>query len=145
MRKNQYKRHRSFFTAQKAITLVIILCFLLVIGALIYSLTYNPEEHTKSTIENLSQDYYENYLYPSFSDADSFKNNPESVMEKYVKFGFPTVSLRQLLLYDNHKNEKYADELEKNCDKDQTIIKIFPEAPYGKTDYRIEYTYSCEF
>ena len=66
-------------------------------------------------------------------------------MEKYEKHGFSAVSLRQLLLYDNHKNEKYDGELTKYCDKDRTVIKFYPESPYEKTNYRVDYTYSCEF
>ena len=145
MRRKQQKRRRNFFTPQKTILLVILLCFIIVICLSIFSFLYKPEDHIKGTIENLSRDYYENYLYPSFNEINDFENDPSVVMKKYEKHGFPTLSLRKLLLYDNRKNGKYADELTHYCDEDHTIIRFYPEAPYEKDNYRIDFTYSCEF
>lgn len=124
---------------------VIAICFCVVIVYLIFSLVNRPENRVPRIIAEMSEDYYENYLYENFSKSEGFRNNPDKAMELYLKHGFTPVDLKTLLLYDNQKNNKYAAELRKYCSEEATSVKFYPESPYGKKDYRVVYSYSCEF
>ena len=126
--------------AQKAIITVIILAMLTVIASLISSFLQSPEHRVKSTIAKLAADYYENYFYPDIST-----NDISSTLSKYTETGFSRTSLRQLLLYDNQKNAEYRDLITKYCDENSTYVQFFPTEPFGNTNYRIEYTYTCNF
>ena len=66
-------------------------------------------------------------------------------MEKYHIGALNTLSLRDLLSYDDKKNGEYVDYLTKYCDKDATTVRIFPDPPYERTTYHAEFTYSCNF
>ena len=130
---------------KKVILTVISVASVLVVAVVVCAIFLNPESRVKNTISKMASEYYEDYLYASFSKSEAFKNDPAETMKLYEEHGFSSVSLRQLLLYDGRKNEKYSEELKKYCDEETTYVKFFPEAPYSKTNYRADYTYSCEF
>jgi len=138
------KRQR-FTKPQLIIIIVIILCMLSVITAVIYNLFSKPENIVKAKISEISSDYYENYLYKNFNFEKYSSEDFANFMQKYENVGLTTTTLRQLLLYDHQKNADVAPLLEKYCDENTTFIKFYPEQPYSKTSYRVEYTYSCEF
>ena len=134
---------RNFhLTARKLTIIVIILAIIAVAGAVLAAIFLNPEAVTKRKIDSLAHDYYENYYYEKIQNSTA---DFDTIMPKYAKSGMTKVPLRQLLLFDNgrHLNEK--DALNKYCDIDATNIQIFPEEPYGKQNYRVEYNYSCNF
>ena len=139
------KKKNHFSPVQKITIVSILICCVLVITAVVCGIFNQPENQTKRIITDLATDYYENYLYEYLSHLDNFKNNPDDAMKLYSEYGFSPVNLRQFLLYDDQKNAKYADYLKKYCDENQTLVKFYPEAPYGVKNYRIKYTYSCEF
>ena len=147
--KNKYSSHihsktrflsHSKTPAQKVTFIVIIIAIIVVAIALVCSLILNPEHTTKSTISKLATEYYEEYFYPNISTDDISKT-----MSKYANSGFSKIPLSQLLLYNNQQNASYQPSLTKYCDENTTYIQFFPTEPFGKTDYRIEYTYSCNF
>lgn len=144
-KKHQKRKQQKFSPVQISMFVVIGISFVIVIFWLIFSLINQPSSRVPRIISQMAEDYYENYLYEGISKADSFKNSPEKAMEKYLERGFSSVKLRTLLLFDNQKNEKYANELLKYCNGDATSVKFYPDAPYGQKDYHIDYSYSCEF
>ena len=141
--RNQQKSRRIFTVAKRSILTVIVLAMLVVVLALLLMFFLKPERLVKSKIEAMSADYYENYFYPNVTKDNSA--SLEEIMKRYEIPGFAMVSLRQLLLYDNEKNADAAKTLTTYCDENTTYIQIFPEAPYGKTNYHINYHYSCTF
>lgn len=144
----QYRRFRQSNSIYKKIILfVIFAAMFIVIIASINIIFINNEKLVKDRIDSIARDYYENYFYNNFSNSDKFKklNNLDEAMEKYHNQGFASVSLNDLLLYDNHKNEQYADFLTKYCDRNKTRAKFYIDPPYEKTSYHVEYTYSCNF
>lgn len=138
------KRQR-FTKPQLIIIIVIILCMLSVVTAVIYNLFSKPENIVKAKISEISSDYYENYLYKNFNFEKYSSEDLANFMQKYENVGLTTTTLRQLLLYDHQKNADVAPLLKKYCDENTTFIKFYPEQPYSKNSYHIEYTYSCEF
>ena len=138
-------RKTRFTTPQIIIFIIIVLSMIAVIVTTICAVVFKPENTVKDKISELSADYYENYLYQKFDFDDISSEDLANFMQKYEKTGLTATTLRQLLLYDHQKNAEYAPFLKKYCDEDTTYIKFYPEHPYSKTSYRVEYTYSCEF
>lgn len=127
--------------ARKAILVIIVIAIFAVIVSLICSFTFNTERTIKSEISNLATGYYEDYLYKSISSSGKDINE---VMQKYVDTGFSTIPLRQLILHSPQKSS-LENTMLNYCDENATLIQFFPTEPFGKTDYRVEYTYSCSF
>lgn len=144
-RYNRFRQNTSVY--KKTILFVIFAAMLIVIFASISIIFINPEKRVKDRIANLAEDYYENYFYANFTSSDKFKqiDNLDEAFEKYHSRGFSPITLNELLLYDHHKNEKYASFLTEYCDRNKTTIKFFIDPPYDKDSYHIEYTYSCNF
>ena len=139
----QKTSRRIFHTTKRSILTVIISAMLVVILAVLLSTFSSPERVVKSKIESIATDYYENYFYPEITTDNS---TPLSqIMSRYEKPGFAKVTLRQLLLFDNGRYNSAATTLTKYCDENATFIQIFPTSPFSKTDYRIDYHYSCTF
>ena len=131
------KNFKNFnLTAKKIIIGLIIAVMAIVAITLIINLAFNPEAVTKRKVESLAHDYYENYYFEKVENSKL----PNSAEE-----GLPKVSLRQLLLFDNGRHMDMLDELSQICDTNATNIKIYPQDPYNKNNYRVEYNYSCNF
>lgn len=142
----QKKRDRQVFNAtKKSILIVIVFSMLIVILVLLLSYFEKPEHLVKRKIENIAADYYENYYYPNLIGNANSQDSLEDIMSHYTEVGFATISLRQLLLFDNERYKETASFILKYCDENHTSVRIFPEAPFGKTNYRIDYHYSCAF
>ncbi len=138
-------KKKSFSTPQIIVFIIIILSMLTVIIAAVCTLVFTPENIVKTKISELSADYYENYIYEKFDFSDPSSENLVNFIQKYEENGLTITTLRQLLLYDHQKNADVAPFLKKYCDEDTTFINFYPEHPYSKTSYRIEFVYSCEF
>ena len=138
-------RKKRFTTPQKVVLVIIILSMITVIVSAVCIFLFKPENTVKAKISELSADYYENYLYPSFNFEGLSSEELSDFMKKYETNGLTAVPLRQLLLYDHQKNADAAPLLKKYCDEDATLIRVYPEPPYSKTSYHIDYIYACEF
>ncbi len=130
---------------QKLIIAVIILAIIVTIIGVIISFFLQPEHLTKSRIESLATDYYENYLYENLINSENYSGDIEATMSKHAEIGFTPITLRQLILHDQEKTASIADSLRANCDVERTTIKYYPVSPYSRTDYRVDYNYICNF
>ena len=132
--------------ARRFSTLVIILCLLLVFFNLGAHAILDPKRVAESEMEKISRDYYENYYYDKFVGS-----TPEEELgmafQTYTEYGFPRVYLRELLLFDDsrHADSRAYFEGQYACNTNRTAIIIVPHAPFGKTDYEIQYLYDCEY
>ena len=131
--------------ARRTILVVIIMAMLAVILAVFSVYFFNSERVVKQKITDIATDYYENYYYPQLVGTANEKASLEQIMSHYTRAGFARVTLRQLLLFDSGRYSKSASTLTNYCDENTTYIQIFPEPPFGKSDYRIDYHYSCTF
>lgn len=145
MHAKNHKHKKTLSGIQKTIIIVIALAIIVTLAAVIISFFLQPERLTKSRIESLASDYYENYLYENFINSDKFSGDLESAMSRYTETGFTSITLRQLILHDQEKTASIADSLKANCDIEQTTIKFFPESPFSRKDYRVDYRYVCNF
>lgn len=129
---------------KKIIIGVVFVAMLAVIGTLLMYLFFNPEIAIKRTVEEITQDYYENYFYDNFIKTVT-KESQDEALERYSKTGFAEVSLRGLLLFNGGKYASLSDGIMKYCDTDKTNVQFFPKAPYGNKNYEIKFNYSCNF
>lgn len=127
-------------------TCVIVLCIVLVFFNLGAHAILDPKRMAENEFEALAKDYYENYYYDEF-----VKNVPEDELamafQTYTDYGFPRVYLRELLLFDNsrHADSRALFEGQYVCNTNNTAIQIVPYAPFGKTDYKVNYFYDCNY
>lgn len=125
--------------------MIVILVAVAVVGAQTAMVIFCDAERVgRRKIEEMTADYYENYLYDQVvkgkaSLAEAFKDYKES--------GFPIVRLRSLLLYDNEKNgqeRRFFEQKDYNCNTNESFVTIWPVEPYGRKDWRAEYKMSCQ-
>lgn len=133
-RSRSYKAYRF---SKNSILTIIIFATLIVVGFSIFNLIATPEFLVKRRIENIASDYYENYFYDSVPEHEA--------LDLYKDTGLARVSLRQLLLYSDKKHATSLEFFEKYCNLDSTYIKIYPESPYERENYHVDYAYSCNF
>ena len=132
-------------TRKIMIVLIVVMMATVVVFA-IYKAINTPEKMTKDRISDYAREYYENYFYPKVKKSIP-ANNFESIMQQYGERGVDDgqISLRTLML---HNGGRFINELEAisdYCDLDTTFIKIYPDKPYEKNNYHVEYKYSCNF
>lgn len=129
------------------------IAMILIIGAMltvaffvVYKAINTPEKVVKDRITAYTREYYEEYYYEK-TKASIPEANFESVMRQYTERGINDgyVTLRQLMLYDGGRFSSELNAISDYCDLDKTYVEIFPTKPYGKTDYRTNYKYSCNF
>lgn len=147
------KSHRA---AKGTVLTTIVAVTLMVVGFIFFNLIATPEYLTKREIESITKDYYENYFYLAIlnnnslslaevSNASAAEEALKNLLSSYVEPGFARLTLRQLLLFDDHRHGASASTLAEYCDLDKTQIKIYPNAPFTSHDYHVDYTYSCKF
>ena len=142
IKKNRSSRKKGrdqkvFLVARRLSLAVIVIAMLAVVLAVLFNSFTQPEKVVTSKIEGITADYYENYFY----DRIKGYNN----LDKYTESGFSKVTLRQLLLFDSERHADDANILSKYCDTEATYVRIYPEAPFAKTDYHVDYHYACTF
>ncbi len=138
------KKHK-LSPIQKIIIVIIVSVMAITIGFAIASFFLQPENLTKAKISNLATDYYENYLYENLINSEKFSGNIDATMSEYKDRGLSTITLRQLLLHDQSKNASLANEIKNYCDEEKTTIKFYPDAPYSRGSYHVDYHYVCNF
>ena len=136
-RKLNTRAQKICLVAKRVILGVIALSMLLVILMILFMVFTTPEKAVTGKIETIVADYYENYFYDRIQNYENLTN--------YTESGFSKVTLRQLLLFDSERHADAADLLTKYCDSEGTYIRIYPEEPFSRQDYRVEYNYACKF
>lgn len=131
--------------ARRTILTVILLAMITVVFGLFAAILNTPERVITRSIENLVQDYYENYFYDTVGLHSGPTANRTEILAGYEKTGFASVTLRQLLYFDDERHLDQRSSLEAYCDLSTTSVRIYPEPPYGRTDYRVDYRYDCNF
>lgn len=133
---------------RKTLNICIVACVAIVAFCLVFFAYNEPSKVAERKINELGVDYYENYYYPKMIESLEDDITIEDVLAKYNENGLTPVLLRHLLLFDNGKNADFAkffDNTKYNCDKNISSVKITPVEPYGKKDYKIESSLTCNY
>ena len=144
---NREKPKKADFSlvAKKISIAIIIISMLSVVLLLLFVSFSTPEYNTKTKVESIAKDYYENFFYPGITKYGTTEKALTEIMDRYKESGFSTVYFRQLLLYDNQKHADASNLITAYCDENDSFIKIYPEPPYGQQNYHIDYHYACDF
>ena len=132
--------------AKKLTIFLIILTALVAAGAVIFSNLYKDMYFANQKFEELSRNFYENYLYENFLNEHSGENL-EAAIKNYTVEGF-RVKLRQILNYEfvehgtNYRS--YFETETFSCNTNGSWATFYPRAPYGKKDYEPKFELSCE-
>ena len=119
----------------KVILGVILVATIMVVVAILMAFFSDHERLAKNEFEALASNYYEDYFYEKITDAKA--------LDKYKETGLSVLTLRQLVLHEPSLGG--TENVEKYCDLNLSYAKIFPQEPYGKKDYRVEYKYVCDW
>ena len=146
-------RRRSQFAgasasgAKKTVLISIFVMMLVVVIGSLVMYFFTPERQVKTKIEQMTADYFENYFYENMINSSRFQEieDIDAEMEKFHVEGLQTMSLRDLLYYDNKKNYKDYEFLTRYCDMNNTVMRIYMDPPYERTSYHVDYMYSCNF
>lgn len=130
---------------KKIILTIIIIAMILVVSITTYSLIFTKENQIKWQFSKIATDYYENYYYQNLIKSSSNTEDIYKYLEDHHEKGLQNITLNILLSYDNQKISDHKNLLSENCDRNSTFIKIYPDPPYDKKSYHIEYTYSCGY
>ena len=138
---NKKPKHNKTL-AQKTIISIIIIAIIAVGISVVCFFILDTERQVKTKISHLASDYYENYFYPKI-----FSGNKDmtEVLSYYTESGFSMINLRQIFLSNADISTSEINLINKYCDENKTYIHFFPEPPYDKTSYHMEYAYSCNF
>lgn len=132
--------------AQRVILGVILLVSIVVVFVAVFAIFNTPEKVTTRKIEEMARDYYENYYYAEVVKAtEASGKSAEEILAKYAETGIPRMKLEQLLLFGNGRYKSETSALARYCDRGRTIAQFYPEAPYGRENYRLEINYACNF
>ncbi|MBR3257312.1 hypothetical protein IKG02_03460 [Candidatus Saccharibacteria bacterium] len=140
------KKKKSSDTTRKVIIAGIVVSSAMVILSIVVSVFFNDEAIAHRKFNQLVREYYEDYFYDKMMETIE-DDLVEKKLAKFAQSGVQPVTLRQVLLYQNGKNseyKKYFDTGAFYCDKNNTEAIIYPEEPFGKKDYHIEFKYSCQ-
>ena len=131
------KSDKSYRFTKNTILTVIAFTMLIIVGFTIFNLIATPEFMVKRKMESIANDYYQNYFYNSVPDKEGLSH--------YTETGLSRLSLRQLLLYSDRKYGDTMDFFTNYCDLDKTTLKFYPEEPFERNTYYVDFRYSCKF
>ncbi len=132
---------KFFIIFFSVITLIVVLVISLV---LINNMT--NEKKLKTTLENYGRSWYEDYYYLSTGENDEAKTK---YLSNFNNVGIK-ISLDNILRYE--KTLKHYKEVtwtnnktNEACNADTTMVTIYPQEPYGVSDYQISIYLDCGF
>lgn len=134
---------KKFIIIGSIIAGVILLVVLIILCITVF---FNKERITTKKVKSMGVDYYTNYLYDTLS-KDRKKEDLNKILAKYAGIGIK-INLETLEKYSSGKYKEEIKNLKSNkkvCDKKNTMVIIYPEEPYNKTNYRAEIELDCGF
>ena len=116
-----------------------------IVVALILLLGGNNEKKLNANLTTLGKQFYEEFYYPS---QEKSQEDVKTFVKKFEKTGIK-VNLENIAkiskvdkeLVDSMVNKK----TKKKCDTKESYVVIYPEKPYGKTNYTIKANLECGF
>jgi len=116
----------------------------LVVGIILFLGRSNEKELT-ANLSKLGEQFYTEFYYPS---QEKSQEDVTAFVKKFEKTGIKVnleniakVSKVDQTLVKGMINNK----TKKECDKTASYVIIYPEKPYGKTNYKVEVNLECGF
>ena len=123
---------------------VCVVVIAIVVGLILF-LGGSNEKKLNANLTKLGRQFYEEFYYPSQeksqSDVKEFVKKFEKTGIKINLENIARISKVDKALVDSMVNKKTKEK----CDAKNTIVTIYPEKPYGKSNYKIEVNLECGF
>lgn len=134
---------------KKVLSIIVLFIGLVIIGMLIIYFTkdlrISKEEKIVRDLTSMGEKLYSDYYY---SQISSNKTTDEviSFLKKYETTGLK-FNLSEMEKYSDEYKEKISTfkNKKKLCDKENTMVIIYPKSPYTKTDFDSEIKLDCGF
>lgn len=124
----------------------LVLIFIIVLS-LTSGLRLSKEKKLEKNLISLGEQFYTEFYYDQTQVSLSDKNMA-NYLKTFKEMGIG-VSLNTLSTYsddvDQEKIKSFDNVNGKACDKENTMVVIYPKEPYGKKDYTIEAKLDCGF
>jgi len=105
----------------------------------------SQEEKLTKRLEELGVSFYEEFYYKQVGTSDEKR---AEFLKKYSSIGIK-VDLNNLARYNGDSEtvlkEFINNKTDKECDKNNSRVIIYPQEPYGKKSYKIEVELDCGF
>lgn len=135
---------------KKVVIMIISIIILVIFASIILFFTLNKSEDESlklsSSLKDLGIDFYENFYYKQIGKTD---NERKKFLEKYKDIGIK-VSLDNLSRYkkddmDDILKQFVNDKTKEECDRNSSMVIIYPKDPYGQKDYTVDAILVCGF
>ena len=131
--------------AKWIIIAVICLAGVAVVTAGVVLFTYDEEAVVKGDLDKMANWYYEEYIYNGLVEEGTSPERLNELMDRYIVRGFSITKLRKLLSHEEAIKDVDAALIKKHCDVNKTTVKFYPEEPFDKKSYRMDWRYDCDF
>lgn len=148
--KNQLNRILELITKDKKRTVIIgcsaLIIMIAMIVVLVLFLGRSKEKELNQYLEEMGASFYEELYYEQVGKNDEERAN---FLKDFSDIGLK-ISLDGLSRYKTEENQEKLDafinpKTKEPCDSNNTKVVIYPQAPYGKKDYRLEKILVCGF
>lgn len=130
------KENENKYSSKKYIVSIGVIAAVII--AIVAFILIRPNNNKQ--ISELAKTYYEENLY----DTLKFASTDNEVFDKYKEEGL-TITLEELMKVETIANSKVGQKVQSsNCELTESKVKIYPEAPYEKSNYRIEVESICK-
>ncbi len=125
---------------------IILVIALIAMAIIMFFGGVTPEAKLTKSLKSMGSDFYENFYY---EQVGSTKDERATFLSKYETIGIK-INLENLSRYDNSKYEKEIknfvnNKTNKQCNKENTKVEIYPTSPYEKDSYTMEIKLDCGF
>ena len=139
--KNYIQKNKKKSIIIGGISLLVILAIILLTIVLC---SESKEKLLNKNLEEMGRDFYENLYYTEVGKNDEERAN---FLKEFKDLGLK-ISLDGLSRYKTEENKEKIDNFvnpktKEACDKENSKVTIYPQEPYGKTDYKIEVNLVC--
>lgn len=128
------------------VSAVAVILVVFILGLLMLFGQGNKEKELTNLLEEMGKDFYENYFYDGLNSSKT-EEEKVSYLKGLESLGIK-IDLENLERFNSNVNKEKIKEFvnpktNKECDKENTKIIIYPKSSYGKTDYTLKAELAC--
>ena len=126
------------------IACIAVVVIAIIVGIILFLGSSNEKQLT-ANLTKLGKQFYEDFYYPS---QEKSQEDVKEFVKKFEKTGIK-VNLENISKASKVDKELVKsmvnNKTKKECDTKESYVIIYPEKPYGKTNYKIEVNLDCGF
>lgn len=136
---------KEFFSNKRNIIVCLSVLIVLIVGIVLIVLFAVPKtgkSKLEAELKEMGKGFYENFYYDLVVGSNGIDN-----ISKFESIGIK-VDLDNLSRQNQENKKKIEEDFKNNdkeCNKENTKVTIYPKNPYGKTDYTMEVQLDCGF